>query len=634
MTFTFIETLGKWLFSLDRNKKRLIQICLDFALVFVSLSLALLVRLENLDFFRDIDVYFALLILLTATMLVFVIRGQYNVFVRYSSFETIVTIVVATSLASSILALSIIFLGLKLPLSTPVIYATLLCFFAAATRFFVRILSSATNHRNRKKVAIYGAGVAGSQLTEALKWNPDYQVSLIIDDASDLQGQKIGGVPIDSFDSALTKLERMKIRTLFLAITKRNNTINDRVLDLLSKHTIEVKIVPSISKLISNINSEFDIQTLRIEDLLERETVKHHHNLMAKNLTGKTVLVTGAGGSIGSELCRQIIQWAPKKLLLVDVSEYAIYTVIRELEDRLTNKDVELFPIVGSIQDELLLSLLFKKFEVNTVYHAAAYKHVPLMEQNVMQCFTNNFIGTLTLAHKAVEAGVPNFILISTDKAVNPTNFMGVSKRLSEIACQSFSGEENATNFAIVRFGNVLGSSGSVVPLFEKQIKDGGPVTITHRDATRFFMTIPEAAQLVIQAGSLSKGGDVFVLDMGDPIRVLDLAKKMIRLSGLQPADDADDNIETNDIQITEIGLRTGEKLHEELSYNEELVPTEHPRIMTTLETKESNQKLNALSDGIIKAITEGDRKSLEQLVCKAVGHFPNANAPSDIFLN
>ena len=634
MTFTFIETLGKWLFSLDRNKKRLIQICLDFALVFVSLSLALLVRLENLDFFRDIDVYFALLILLTATMLVFVIRGQYNVFVRYSSFETIVTIVVATSLASTILALSIIFLGLKLPLSTPVIYATLLCFFAAATRFFVRILSSATNHRNRKKVAVYGAGVAGSQLIEALKWNPDYQVSLIIDDASDLQGQQIGGVQIESFDSALTKLERMKIRTLFLAITKRNNTINDRVLNLLSKHTIEVKIVPSISKLISNINSEFDIQTLRIEDLLERETVKHHHNLMAKNLTGKTVLVTGAGGSIGSELCRQIIQWAPKKLLLVDVSEYAIYTVTRELEDRLTNEDVELFPIVGSIQDKLLLSLLFKRFEVNTVYHAAAYKHVPLMEQNVMQCFTNNFIGTLTLAHKAVEAGVPNFILISTDKAVNPTNFMGVSKRLSEIACQSFSGEENATNFAIVRFGNVLGSSGSVVPLFEKQIKDGGPVTITHRDATRFFMTIPEAAQLVIQAGSLSKGGDVFVLDMGDPIRVLDLAKKMIRLSGLQPADDADGNIETNDIQITEIGLRTGEKLHEELSYNEELVSTEHPRIMTTLETKDSNQKLTALSDGIIKALADGDRKSLEQLVRKAVGHFPNANAPSDIFLN
>ena len=309
---------------------------------------------------------------------------------------------------------------------------------------------------------------------------------------------------------------------------------------------------------------------------------------MNRNIQGKTVLVTGAGGSIGSELCRQIVEWQPDQLLLLDVSEFGIYQIFSELKDRAKELDCSLKPLVGSVQDKLFLSRVLKKFQVETIYHAAAYKHVPLMEQNIMQAISNNAIGTLNLTLLAIETGVQNFTLISTDKAVNPTNFMGASKRLAELICQTQALTQDTTCFTTVRFGNVLGSSGSVAPLFRRQIEQGGPVTVTHTDITRYFMTIPEAAGLVIQAGSLADTGDVFVLDMGEPVKIIDLAKRMIKLSGFHPVleEQAEVSSDRQTIAIKITGLRHGEKLYEELAYNQNLTGSAHPRIMKAEEEK------------------------------------------------
>ena len=406
-----------------------------------------------------------------------------------------------------------------------------------------------------------------------------------------------------------------------------------RVSDLLTYRNKKKKTIPDITDLISGTSIISELEDLNIEDLLGRDTVQPDPKLMSKNISNKTVLITGAGGSIGSELCRQIIHWKPSSLILLDVSEFGIYTILNEIEEQAKNQCISVKPLIGSVQDVQFIKRVLNNFSVDTIYHAAAYKHVPLMELNVMQCVKNNVFGTRNLAEEAVKAQVQNFILVSTDKAVNPTNFMGASKRLAEMICQTLTKEQSNTCFSIVRFGNVLGSSGSVVPLFKKQIESGGPVTVTHKDVTRYFMSIPEAAQLVVQAGAISKGGEVFILDRGEPINLLSLAKKMIALLGLKPVQSGNLKYESDQIQIKVIGLRPGEKLFEELSYSDHLQKTCHSRIMTTLEAEIEENKLKNILQELCNSIDTGDHKKLFESISSISNQISDLEDSNDLFI-
>ena len=622
-----------WLFGLDRWKKRLLQITFDGLAAPVALLLAFFMRLETTDYLYRPDTYIGVSIATLTTLAVFAGRGLYNNLTRYISMETAYNLAVGSAISCAALLSGTLLLELEIPRSVPLIYATLVCAFTTAMRYFIRALGQSTAEENRENVAIYGAGTAGIQLMEALRKNPNYRVRLFIDDNRELDGKNLGGVPISNLDHAKKKFEKLKIDTLLLAIPNELDALRGRVFNMLSDYPLKVKTIPSISSLISGRFEITELKDIKIEDLLGREPVQHNPELMAKTIAERTVLVTGAGGSIGSELCRQIILWKPRKLMLLDVSEFAIYTLLEELKQHPASSRIELIPLIGSVQDRQFIEKIFDRFSADTIYHAAAYKHVPLMEQNVMQCIANNVFGTLNMAEVATAAKVKNFILVSTDKAVNPTNFMGASKRLAEIICQTLSTKNTKTCFAIVRFGNVLGSSGSVVPLFKKQIEKGGPITLTHLDVTRYFMTIPEAAQLVIQSGSIAKGGDVFVLDMGKSIKIVDLAKRMITLSGLRPVLDVSEKIKEGEIAITVSGLRPGEKLSEELAYQANLMETIHPRINTTAETPMPIDQLKMLLESVRVAISDGDHQKLYQVVAKVTNGISDVAGSSDVFI-
>lgn len=627
------QNFRTWLFSLDRWKKRLLQIIFDGLVAPFALLLAIFMRLATTDYLYRPDTYIGILIATLPTLAFFAGRGLYNNLTRHISIETAYSIAIGSAVSCAVLLSGILLLELEIPRSVPLIYATLFCMFATAMRLFIRALGQSMVEENRKNVAIYGAGAAGIQLMEALRKNQNYRVRLFIDDDLELNGKNLGGVPISNLNYAKKKLKKLKIQTLLLAIPSDAYGVRRRVFDMLSDHPLKVKTIPSISSLIS---AEFEVAKLKdikIEDLLGREPVQHNPDLMAKTIAEKTILVTGAGGSIGSELCRQIILWKPRKLILLDVSEFAIYTLLEELKQYPSSHALELIPLIGSVQDRQFIKKIFDGFAVDTTYHTAAYKHVPLMEQNVMQCIANNVFGTLNLAELAIAAKVKYFILVSTDKAVNPTNFMGASKRLAEMICQTLPTHKKNTRFSIVRFGNVLGSSGSVVPLFKNQIEKGGPVTITHPDVTRYFMTIPEAAQLVIQAGSIATGGEVFVLDMGKPIKIVDLAKRMVVLSGLQPVFNRRAKLQDGDIAITISGLRPGEKLFEELAYSQNLVGTTHPRINTTAETPMERDELHALLTAAHDAIRKGDHQKLYNTISKVTDGVSDIDRSSDVFI-
>lgn len=630
------EKIGKlltWCFTLDRWKKRAVQITFDTATIPSSLLLAFVARLEHLKFFNSLDVYIGILIVLISGLFVFSKRGLYSTFTRHVSIEAAITIILGSLISGGFLFFTILIFELQIPRSVPLIYAALLCIFAASVRFFLRALGQASIKNERENVAIYGAGATGTQLMEALKWDPKYHVRQFIDDKPELHGQTLSGIPIKNFDDFKRTINSLKIDILLLATPNAVIESRKKVLSLLSERPLKVKAIPSISSLISNSSNIEEIQGLDIEDLLGREPVKPDTKLMEKNISGKTVIVTGAGGSIGRELCRQIMQWAPSELILLDVSEFATYELLMELNAHKPKGCSKIIPLIGSVQDRNFIKKVMDKFLIDTVYHAAAYKHVPLMEQNVMQCIANNVIGTLNMAETAIKANVENFILVSTDKAVNPTSYMGASKRLAEIVCQTLNQRSEQTCISIVRFGNVLGSSGSVVPLFKQQIKNGGPVTLTHKDVTRYFMTIPEAVQLVIQAGSIAKGGEVFVLDMGPPIKIQDLAKKMIALSGLRPVYSEKKLLTVNDIVIKLTGLRPGEKLHEELSYNGNLQGTAHPHIMTTAERAMSYTNLKNLLSRLCNAIDNDDYKSLVAIVSSITVDVSDLKLSKDIFI-
>jgi len=604
-----------WLFGLNRWKKRLLQITFDGLVAPIVLLLAFFMRLETTDYLFRLDTYIGVLIAMVTTLVVFAARGLYNNLIRHISIETAYSITIGSVVSCALLLSSILVFELEIPRSVPLIYATLLCAFAIAMRLLIRALGQGMTREKPENVAIYGAGPNGIQLMEALRKNPNYRVRLFIDDNPELSGKNLGGVQINNLDHAKKKLKKLDIETLLLAIPSDIDATRRRVLDMLSDHPLKVKTIPSISNLITG---EFEIAKLRdikIEDLLGREPVQHNPDLMAKTIFKKTVLVTGAGGSIGSELCRQVIVCKPERLILLDVSEFAIYSVIQDFRNNSVIDQIDIIPIIGSVQDKQLVTNLFRRFAVDTVFHAAAYKHVPLMETNAMQCISNNVFGTLNLVEIAAKEKVGNFILISTDKAVRPTSVMGASKRMAEIICQSPPIRNSKTCFTIVRFGNVLGSSGSVVPLFKEQIKNGGPITITHPDITRYFMTITEAAQLVIQAGSIGNGGEVFILDMGKPIKIIDLASKMAALAGLKPLLNPQKPTKNDEIAIIVSGLRPGEKLFEELSYSKKFSKTIHPRINKTSDNPLTIKHVQALLVRFKVALDNDDHSQLYEAI-------------------
>lgn len=627
-----LKKLLKWLFVLESWKKRLILIVFDSVVISLSVLLALAARLETHDFLYQVDSYIACTVALSCSISLFLARGFYNAFTRHINIDTAISIILMAITSSLTLFMLVVFGNLQIPRSVPLIQAVFSIVGIASFRFFIRALGQNINRSDRKNIAVYGAGSAGRQLVEALKWDTQYRLCQIIDDNPKLHGKSLGGVKIEGLDSARKKLISNGVDTILLAIPNAPFVLQEQIFDLLNETRVKVKSIPDLASIIAGTADITELRDMDIVDLLGRNPAEPDPQLLARTIAGKTVLVTGAGGSIGSELCRQITTQEPMHLILLDISEFAVYSLLQELETKYPSLSIT--PLLGSVQDQLFIGKVMKKFEIDTVYHAAAYKHVPLMEQNVMQCITNNLFGTRNMAIAAASAQVKHFILVSTDKAVNPTNFMGASKRLAELVCKHIAARQNATRFGIVRFGNVLGSSGSVVPHFKQQIANGGPVTVTHADVVRYFMTIPEAAQLVIQAGALAKQCDIFVLDMGKPVKILDLAKKMIIISGKTPVLELERPVGAGEIMIRLTGLRPGEKMFEELSYSNKLRNTSHARIMRTDDVGLPDKNLVKLLDDVLHAISTDDHQGLLriiQAVCKGV---PNEKTSNDVFFN
>lgn len=498
------------------------------------------------------------------------------------------------------------------PMSIPIIFASLLFAWVWCSRAFIRIVINNTlyNHTEKTRVAIYGAGNAGQQMALALDRSPNHIPVLFLDDHVGLQGQMVQGLKVYSPRQLNELKQRFHLHEILLAIPSIGRQRKMQVIQQLESLALKVREVPSVEQIIDGQLHVSDIREVDIETLLGREPVPPNVELLDKNIRDKVVLVTGAGGSIGSELCRQILQRQPKLLILFEQSEFSLYSIHQELQQR----HQVLIPILGSVFNEKKLTRIMQQYQVQTVYHAAAYKHVPLVEANPIEGLRNNSVGTAKSLNAAVTACVETFVLISTDKAVRPTNVMGASKRLAELYCQAMAASQPKTQISIVRFGNVLGSSGSVVPLFKKQIAAGGPITVTHPDVTRYFMTIPEAALLVIQAGAMGEGGDVFLLDMGESVRIRDLALQMIALSGLKLKEGSDDE---GDIEIHYTGLRPGEKLYEELLIEQGNVqPTAHERIVKSYEKQFALEQIKILIDLIQHSYTHRDDLEviLEQL--------------------
>ena len=572
---------------------------------------------------------------------IFITAGLYRAIFRYSGLPAMVTMARAMLLYGVVFAGVFTFYGVPgVPRTVGLIQPLLLLSFVGASRAAARIWLGGLylNQINKSKlpqVLIYGAGSAGRQLAGAMANSTEMRVVGFLDDDHSLQGNVLNGLPILNPADLIEVLMDMPVTDVLLALPSVSRQRRNEILLSLSPHKLAVRTLPVLSDIASGRVSFNDVRELDIDDLLGRESVKPNGLLLKKNTHSKTVLVTGAGGSIGGELCRQILQTQPSRLLLVEMSEFALYNIHQELEAMASEKVVELVPLLASVCDGSRMSDIMRTWRPQTVYHAAAYKHVPLVEHNPAEGVHNNVWGTLISAKAALQTGVQNFVLISTDKAVRPTNVMGATKRLAEMVLQaladtsvSFDGHDSGsfahsssarTTFSMVRFGNVLGSSGSVVPLFRQQIKAGGPITLTHTDITRYFMTIPEAAQLVIQAGAMGSGGDVFVLDMGEPVKIFDLARRMVELSGLSLVTPDNPN---GDIEISITGLRHGEKLFEELLIGDDPRQTQHPRIMQAREEFLSwdllQVKLNELSD----AVNTNDVKAIRGLLIELVSGY------------
>ena len=587
--------------NLPRYAKNIIVIAVDLSLCIICTWLAFYLRLDEFVEFSSLPLNVTLVSIILAIP-IFWLSGLYLIIYRYSSLSIIFSTSVAVSVYGMLYFSIVSIFGIKeVPRSIGIIQPILLLIAINASRLsFKLILELSLNltkmSSNKVKVLIYGAGTAGRQLLSSLENNKKYEVIGFIDDDRKLSRQVLLGKTIFHSSKLENLIDSKNITHIFLALPIVSRKERNKILDNLKNYKLIVKTLPSIEDIVDGKVSISDIKDLDIDDLLNREQVDPDPKLLSKNIKFKTVVVTGAGGSIGSELCRQIVKLEPNKLLLIELNEFALYKVYEELVT--LNKGLKVIAMLANAQDQTKLETIFETFKVDTVYHAAAYKHVPLVEENICEGVKNNVFSTLAIAKASVAKKVSNLVLISSDKAVRPTNIMGASKRLSELCMQGIYKHTNDTsaNFSIVRFGNVLESSGSVIPKFKKQIRDGGPITLTHKDVTRYFMTSTEAAQLVIQAGAMGKQAEVFILDMGQSVRIIDLIYKMVKLSGLSIKDDKNLN---GDIEIEITGLRPGEKLYEELLIGNNPEKTDHSKILKTNEPmiaySELEEELNFL---------------------------------------
>ncbi|MBG14083.1 MAG: polysaccharide biosynthesis protein [Alcanivorax sp.] len=542
--------------------------------------------------------------------------GFYRSILRYLGSEAAWSIV--TGMAASVITLAAMsyMVPAEVPRSIFVIYWLLGTMYLGASRFLARrfLFRVMAGYLNRERVAVFGAGEAGAQLVAALQSGRELNPVLVVDDDPGKQGSLLCGVPVVNRQGLQAKAKQGAVSTVLLALPTLPRHRRMALVNWLEQLDIRVQTVPTFNDIASGRARLDEIQDVAIEDLLGRDTVPPRLDLLSRCISGKHVLVTGAGGSIGSELCRQIVKLAPARLVLLEQSEVALYDIERELRALIeqSGRDTTLVPMLGSVVNRGHVQRLCRENRIDTLYHAAAYKHVPIVEANPAAGVRNNIIGTLAAAEGAEAAGVKHFILVSTDKAVRPTNVMGATKRFAEMVLQTMAARGSDTVFSIVRFGNVLGSSGSVVPLFRDQIRQGGPVTVTHPEVVRYFMTIPEASQLVIQAGAMAKGGEVFVLDMGEPVRILDLAQTMIRLMGLSVRDESNPE---GDIDIVFSGLRPGEKLFEELLIGDASVRTEHEMIMQAHEETLSDSDVVTAMEAFRAALDRGQSEPLKALL-------------------
>jgi len=669
----FFKELSQSVLSLPRGAKRVVVLAVDTSFCVLSVWLAYYLRLgEFLPLAGKPLVAVAVSIVIAIPL--FVISGLYRAIFRYSGMPAMVSLARAIVVYGLLYAALFTAIGVDgIPRTIGLIQPMLMLVFVGTSRIFAKAWLGG-EYQSRLKLAtlpqllIYGAGSAGRQLANAMMASPDIRVLGYLDDDDRLHGHVLNGLPIFDPRDLPVLVTQSYVTDILMAMPTVSRQRRNAILEELAPLRVSVRTLPGMNDLATGKVSLSDIRELDIDDLLGRESVKPNGLLLNRNTQNKTVLVTGAGGSIGSELCRQILQTRPKQLLLVEMSEFALYQIHLELlalvnqrvkefdetsgegavhnpasqaEER--NSEVEIVPLLASVCDEVRIQEIMDTWKPHTVYHAAAYKHVPLVEHNPAEGVRNNVWGTRVCAEAAARNGVRNFVLISTDKAVRPTNIMGATKRLAEmvlqalaelnpaVAAQGGAAPTSRTCFSMVRFGNVLGSSGSVVPLFREQIRNGGPITLTHAEITRYFMTIPEAAQLVIQAGAMGAGGDVFVLDMGQPVRIVDLARRMIELSGLTVRDQADPE---GDIEIAVTGLRPGEKLFEELLIGENPTPTQHGRIMKAndpfIPWTQLQEKLSALSFATSMNDVPLIRGLLQQLVS---GYQPSGEVVDWVYL-
>jgi FlaA1/EpsC-like NDP-sugar epimerase len=615
--FQFFSALERYVFALPRRLKTLVQMSADGGLLVVSVILAMNLRLDYWGFAKSPHFWLAIFLTAITTVIVLYLAGTYRAVIR--SLTTRIVPLIAGSLVFSVLSLYFLsyIIGTFMPRSVPLIFYLVAFIALTGIRFTVRMVHAQSDLKGRQTVIIYGAGASGRQLAASLLRAGQMKPVAFMDDSPSLQGQDIEGLRVYDPLNVPTLVMRYRPRSILLAVPSSSMTRRREILQSLEQLPVEVQTIPGLDDLVTGKASISDIRNVSIEDLLGRDPVAPRDDLLDANIRGKAVMVTGAGGSIGTELCRQILRQQPKCLVLLEASEFALYQIDQELAEikAALFLNVPVVPVLANILDDSRIRGVIAEHKIETIYHAAAYKHVPLVEQNIAEGLRNNASGTYVVASAAHDLNVASFIMISTDKAVRPTNFMGASKRIAELVCQAFAHEGSKTVFSMVRFGNVLGSSGSVVPVFTKQIKNGGPVTVTHPDVTRFFMTIPEAAQLVIQAGAMGKGGDVFVLDMGESVKIVDLAARMIKLSGFKPVNDASADRNADEILISYTGLRPGEKLYEELLLADDAQKTEHPRIMKANEPHFALTKIRKIITEINESAETSESNRLQRLI-------------------
>lgn len=649
-----INATKQSLLNLPRSVKRGLVMIFDALICVISVWLAFGLRLDHWGYFQS-NQWIVLIFAIGFSFPLFIYFGLYRAIFRYIGSAALASIARVFIIYTILFFCVFTLIGIEsIPRSIGVIQPNLLFLGIGISRYFVRYWLGGINnvqksfHRAQPIALIYGAGSAGRQLARALSSNQEMVVKGFIDDDPQLHKSTINGIYVYPGTGLKDLIHRLDITDVLLAIPSANQQRRSEIIKLLDGCGVRVRTLPGLSDLASGRVRISDLHDLDMNDLLGREVVPPQIELLEKNIRNQVVLVTGAGGSIGGELCRQIIKFSPKSLILIDISEHSLYLIYEELKRALIELEsycsasvsdgadishsgvsIRLIPCLASVRDGDLLMKIFRVYQPATVFHAAAYKHVPLVEQNPAEGIRNNVFGTFTCAQVSLKCGVPNFILVSTDKAVRPTNVMGASKRIAELVLQamadiSFKGD-HLTTFSMVRFGNVLGSSGSVAPLFSAQIAAGGPIRLTHYEVTRYFMTIPEAAQLVIQASAMASGGDVFVLNMGEPVRIYDLAVRMVYLSGLLVKDDAHPN---GDIEIKVTGLRPGEKLYEELLIGDNPRVTDHPKIMKAHEEFLSWDELQQELEKLNTALDECDGKLIKSILIKLVpGYQPSGDS-------